>query len=76
MHLELGSGFDSAYWQKVDPARGDPEASVTALTQVGWLAALIPAKYGGSGLGQVAPISTNLIHSHVAEPLLGLPRSF
>jgi acyl-CoA dehydrogenase len=43
--------FDSAYWQRVDQARGYPEAFVTALTNAGWLAALIPAEYGGSGLG-------------------------
>ena len=47
----LCTGFDSAYWQKVDHARGYPEAFVDALTQAGWLAALIPAEYGGSGLG-------------------------
>src|SRR5688572_6554030 len=44
-------GFDSAYWQKVDNDRGYPEAFVDALTEAGWLAALIPAEYGGSGLG-------------------------
>ncbi|MEO7547478.1 MAG: acyl-CoA dehydrogenase family protein [Ramlibacter sp.] len=47
----LLAGFDSAYWQKVDHARGYPEAFVDALTQAGWLAALIPHEYGGSGLG-------------------------
>ncbi len=48
---DLCGQFDSAYWQKVDEARGYPEAFVNALTQAGWLAALIPAEYGGSGLG-------------------------
>jgi acyl-CoA dehydrogenase len=43
--------FDAAYWQKVDEARGYPEAFVDALTEAGWLAALIPQEYGGSGLG-------------------------
>jgi acyl-CoA dehydrogenase len=47
----LCGGFDSAYWQKVDHARGYPEAFVDALTKAGWLAALIPSDYGGSGLG-------------------------
>ncbi len=42
--------YDSAYWQKVDEARGYPEAFVDALTKAGWLAALIPEQYGGSGL--------------------------
>jgi acyl-CoA dehydrogenase len=56
-HEELREGvralcaqFDSAYWQKVDEARGYPEAFVDALTRAGWMAALIPEQYGGSGL--------------------------
>ena len=48
---DLCKRFDSAYWQQVDHARGYPEAFVNALTQAGWLAALIPSQYGGSGLG-------------------------
>ncbi len=47
----LCSNFDSAYWQKVDAERGYPEAFVDELTRAGWLAAMIPAEYGGSGLG-------------------------
>ena len=47
----LCATFDSSYWQGVDQARGYPEQFVTALTQAGWLAALIPHEYGGSGLG-------------------------
>ncbi len=43
--------FDSAYFQSVDEARAYPEAFVDALTKAGWLAALIPQEYGGSGLG-------------------------
>jgi acyl-CoA dehydrogenase len=46
----LCNGFDAAYWQKVDEARGYPEAFVDALTKAGWLSALIPEEYGGSGL--------------------------
>ncbi len=42
--------FDSAYWQQIDDARGYPEAFVQALTEAGWLSALIPEEYGGSGL--------------------------
>src|SRR5687768_16163200 len=56
-HRELREGvravcrqFDSAYWQKVDDERGYPEAFVDALTEAGWLSALIPEEYGGSGL--------------------------
>jgi len=42
--------FDGPYWQKVDEARAYPEAFVDALTKAGWMAALIPEEYGGSGL--------------------------
>ena len=48
---DLCSRYDSAYWQKVDHERGYPEAFVKAMTDAGWLAALIPEEYGGSGLG-------------------------
>ncbi len=47
----LCGSFDAAYWQKIDHDRAYPEGFVDALTQAGWLAALIPAEYGGSGLG-------------------------
>jgi acyl-CoA dehydrogenase len=47
----LCSGFDDSYWRKVDADHAYPEAFVNALTQAGWLAAMIPAEYGGSGLG-------------------------
>src|SRR3954466_530719 len=47
----LCGSYDSAYWQKVDNDRGYPEAFVDALPEAGWMAALIPAEYGGSGLG-------------------------
>jgi acyl-CoA dehydrogenase len=46
----LCAQFDSAYWQKVDEARAYPEAFVDALTKAGWMSALIPEEYGGSGL--------------------------
>ena len=46
----LCNQFDSAYWQKIDDERGYPEAFVDALTKAGWLSALIPEEYGGSGL--------------------------
>ena len=43
--------FPGTYWQQLDHERGYPEAFVTALTQAGWMAALIPAEYDGAGLG-------------------------
>ena len=42
--------FDSAYWQRIEHDRGYPVEFVEALTRAGWLAALIPEEYGGSGL--------------------------
>jgi len=48
---DLCGSFDSAYWQKVDHERAYPEAFVDAMAKAGWLAALIPEEYGGSGLG-------------------------
>ena len=47
---QLCSQFDSAYWQKIDEQRAYPEAFVDALTKAGWMSALIPEEYGGSGL--------------------------
>jgi acyl-CoA dehydrogenase len=47
----LCAGFPDEYFRKVDEARAYPEAFVDALTRAGWMAALIPADYGGSGLG-------------------------
>ncbi|QGZ65139.1 acyl-CoA dehydrogenase family protein [Paraburkholderia acidisoli] len=48
---DLCSQFPDEYFRKIDEARGYPEAFVDALTKAGWLAALIPQEYGGSGLG-------------------------
>ena len=43
--------FSAEYWRKLDEERAYPEEFVRALTQAGWLSALIPEEYGGSGLG-------------------------
>ena len=40
---ELCARFGSDYWQSVDEQAAYPDAFVTALTEAGWLAALIPA---------------------------------
>jgi acyl-CoA dehydrogenase len=50
---DLCSQFPAEYFRQIDDERGYPEAFVDALTQAGWLAALIPQAYGGSGLGMV-----------------------
>ena len=43
--------FGDAYFRRVDEERGYPDAFIDALTAAGWLAALIPEEFGGSGLG-------------------------
>ena len=43
--------FDAAYWRTLDEKAAYPEKFLQALTQAGWLAALIPTEYGGAGLG-------------------------
>ncbi|AIO43170.1 MULTISPECIES: acyl-CoA dehydrogenase family protein [Burkholderia] len=48
---DLCSHFPGEYFRQIDDARGYPDAFVDALTKAGWLAALIPQEYGGSGLG-------------------------
>jgi acyl-CoA dehydrogenase len=47
----LCAQFPDAYHRRIDEARAYPGEFVDALTQAGWLAALIPQDYGGSGLG-------------------------
>src|SRR5512140_1758100 len=42
--------FPGPYWRELDAARRYPTEFVAALTEAGYLAALIPAEYGGSGL--------------------------
>ena len=48
---EVCSDFPGEYWRKLDAVAGYPTEFVDALTAGGWLAALIPSEYGGSGLG-------------------------
>jgi acyl-CoA dehydrogenase len=46
----LCARFPGEYWRALDRERGYPTAFVNALTEAGYLAALIPEEYGGSGL--------------------------
>ena len=46
--------FSDEYHRKIDHDRAYPEAFVAALTEAGWMAALIPEEYGGSGLSLTA----------------------
>lgn len=47
---DLMKQFPAEYFRKIDEEKSYPEKFVDALTQAGWLAALIPQEYGGSGL--------------------------
>ncbi|HEY3945258.1 MAG TPA: acyl-CoA dehydrogenase family protein [Solirubrobacteraceae bacterium] len=48
---ELCARFPDEYWRQIDRDEAYPQDFVEALTEAGWLAALIPAEYGGAGLG-------------------------
>jgi acyl-CoA dehydrogenase len=50
----LCANFPGEYWRKLDRERGYPAEFVAALTKAGFLAALIPEEYGGSGLTMTA----------------------
>src|SRR6185503_1581604 len=61
LHLDLRAGvralckeYPDTYWRELDADRAYPEAFVKALTDAGYLAALIPEEFGGSGLGVMA----------------------
>ncbi len=47
----LCNRFPGEYWRRLDAERAYPSEFVQALTEAGFLAALIPETYGGSGLG-------------------------
>jgi acyl-CoA dehydrogenase len=47
---KLCAHFPGEYWRKLDQVRGYPTEFVHALTEAGYLAALIPEEYGGAGL--------------------------
>src|SRR5207244_7933264 len=48
---DLCKAFPDSYWRDLDRERAYPDAFVRALTEAGYLAALIPEQYGGHGLG-------------------------
>ena len=47
---QVCAAYPDAYWRELDAARAYPEAFVRALSDAGYLAALIPEEYGGAGL--------------------------
>jgi acyl-CoA dehydrogenase len=48
---EVCSNYPGDYWRDLDRAKAYPTELVKELTDLGWLATLIPAEYGGAGLG-------------------------
>ena len=50
---ELCAGFPGEYWRSLEPDTY-PDEFVAALTENGWLAALVPVEYGGAGLSITA----------------------
>jgi acyl-CoA dehydrogenase len=50
----LCASYPDEYFRRIDAQRGYPEAFVDALMRAGWLSAMIPEEYGGSGLGLAA----------------------
>ena len=62
---ELCQSFPDAYWRELDARRAYPDAFVKALTDAGYLAALIPEEFGGSGLGvaEASVIMEEINHS-------------
>src|SRR5581483_11354286 len=60
---DVCKAFDSVYWQQVEESSGYPEEFVQALTQAGWMAALIPEEFGGAGVDlTVASVSREEIN--------------
>ncbi|QKS28710.1 MAG: acyl-CoA/acyl-ACP dehydrogenase [Candidatus Accumulibacter similis] len=51
---DLCRQFPDEYFRRIDEQRGYPDEFVAALLDAGWLAAMIPEEYGGSGLGLTA----------------------
>src|ERR1051326_1131986 len=72
LHHDLRAGvralcreYPDSYWRELDAKREYPTAFVKALTDAGYLAALIPEDYGGSGLGidEASTILEEINHS-------------
>jgi acyl-CoA dehydrogenase len=49
----LCARFGNDYWRSCDERNAYPDEFVKAMTEAGWLAALIPQEYGGAGLGML-----------------------
>jgi len=47
--------FPDAYWREIDSKKAYPEAFVHKLSELGWLAALIPEEFGGNVIYRRSP---------------------
>ena len=62
---KICADYPGTYWQELDRNRAYPTNFVNALTESGWLAALIPEEYGGSGLTmEAATVILEEIHAN------------
>ena len=67
---KICEGFPGAYWRELDERQEYPDAFVKALTEAGYLAALIPESYGGAGL----PLRVASVHvDHRGGKFINLP---
>ena len=67
--------FPGEYWREMDAKSAYPEAFVSTLTESGWLSALIPESYGGSGLPlRAAAVILETIHASGVAPLRAMRR--
>ncbi|HUF94114.1 MAG TPA: acyl-CoA dehydrogenase family protein [Candidatus Limnocylindria bacterium] len=63
--VDICKRYPGEYWRDLDSRREYPEKFVNELTQAGYLGALIPAEYGGSGLGIAdGCLILETIHAH------------
>ena len=63
------ANFPGAYWRELEEREAYPDAFVKALTEAGYLAALIPEEYGGAGLPlRAAAVILQEIHACRRSP--------
>ncbi|MEX2147223.1 MAG: acyl-CoA dehydrogenase family protein [Candidatus Rokuibacteriota bacterium] len=63
--VDICKRYPGEYWRDLDSRREYPEKFVNELTQAGYLGALIPTEYGGSGLGIAdGCLILETIHAH------------
>ena len=65
---KICEGFPGAYWQRMEAEEAYPQEFVSALTEAGYLSALIPEEYGGVGLPlRAAAVILEEIHASGAN---------